>query len=124
VTVGSEAIDPLEIVLIPKLDWTGYFFVIVQLEYKDAANGVTKNETITMDAGTAEQRFRVQVKDPTKTSYRYRYLLISANPALRYDSQWQEGTDTFLHIAAPVTSSVNQAVAPAVAQPVPSPPQG
>jgi hypothetical protein len=129
VTVGSEAIDQLEVVLIPNLDWTGYTSVVVQLEYKDAANGVSKNETILLDAGTAEKRFRVQVKDPTKTSYRYRYLLVSSNPALRYDSQWQEGTDTLLQISAPATPPVvappaSQPVTPVVAAPVPTPPQG
>jgi hypothetical protein len=120
VTVGSEAIDQLEIVLIPNLDWTGYTSAVVQLEYKDAANGVSKNETILMDPGTSEKRFRVQVKDPTKTSYRYRYLLVSANQALRYDSQWQAGTDTLLQISAPAAAPVAQPVA----QPIPTPPQG
>jgi hypothetical protein len=115
VLVGSGAVDALEVTVVSNLDWGAYKSAVVQFEYRDDANSFKKTQTVSLSSTTQDGKFTVPLRDPTKTGYRYRVVLLSADASKNHDFSWQNGSDTLLVIAPPSPSPTP--TGPAVGQP-------
>ncbi len=91
IPVGVGAVDALEVTVIASLvDWSKYKIAIVMLKYDDDANDVhqTKNFTFN-EANSADQSWKVLLRDASKKGYQYRLRLIAQNPADNREEDWQ-----------------------------------
>lgn len=70
IQVGSRVADFLEVAVVPDLiNWSLVKLVNVSLSYEDAANGVRERTDLRFKTGEPEKRWKVALKDASKTSY-------------------------------------------------------
>jgi len=99
VSVGVGAVDTLSVMVDAGLvDWDTYARVIVSLEYTDDAHKVDESEDLMIRESNCEQlrTWKVLLRDPNKTSYRFRIRYIGVNKADDREEGWQTTEDTIL----------------------------
>lgn len=104
VAVPAAAADVLEVTIVPALvDWSRYQLVLLYLEYTDPDNGVheTKNFTFRPANGDMDQTWKVLLRDPGKTEFRYRLRFFGFNSADNRDVPWVTTSDPILVIENP-----------------------
>lgn len=70
IQVGSRVADFLEVAIVPDLiNWSLVKLVNVSLSYADVPNGVNERMDVRFKSGEPEKRWKVALKDASKTSY-------------------------------------------------------
>ena len=90
------------VTVVPNVDWTEVSMVLVEVEYNDTDNGISKIQPMTFSANPAENRmpqsFFVGLVDQSKRFVLYRAKIIMANGTL-IDIPTSETQETFLTIS-------------------------
>jgi len=91
IPVGVGAVDALDVTVIASLvDWTKYKIAIVMLKYDDDANDIHQTKNFTFNAAnSADQAWKVLLRDASKKSYQFRLRLIAQNAADNREEDWK-----------------------------------
>ncbi|MDM7915321.1 MAG: hypothetical protein QUU85_08665 [Candidatus Eisenbacteria bacterium] len=99
IPVGVGAVDALDVTVIGSLvDWSKYKIAIVSLKYDDA-NAVHEAKSFTFQQATsADQSWRVLLRDRSKKSYQYRIKLVAAAATDNREDDWKTTEEAVLVI--------------------------
>lgn len=104
IAVPSAASDVLEVTIVPALvDWAKYQLVLLYLEYSDPANGIheTKNYAFRAADANLDQTWKVLLRDPQKSEFRYRLRFLGFDRADNREVTWTSTSDPILVLEAP-----------------------
>ncbi|MBI4279762.1 MAG: hypothetical protein HY660_15030 [Armatimonadetes bacterium] len=97
IPVGVGAVDALEVTVVPAVDWNKYKLVLVYLEYADPANNIREEANFILRKETsADQRWKVLLRDGQRRSFRHRVRYVGVNSADNKETTWTETTDPIL----------------------------